>query len=184
MGLLAVISTLLMLQFQLATAHGARPRSERPPKVEQRFPALPDSAIFASATTLTSTGCGGLVPQLLHTSLSGMMAMFNMQLGEAAPGGNWIGPLRNADPRGDHRFRRRSDGRGRTPEYLEEDHLAKSSSPQAFPRHAADRFRRGRPWRDRPPGERAAMLNSGPHGLSGSAVRVHFRLRTMVRRSG
>ncbi len=54
--------------------------------VEQRF-GVANSAVFASATTLTSTGAVDSFHDS-YTSLGGMMALFNMQLGgEVAPGG-------------------------------------------------------------------------------------------------
>ena len=57
--------------------------------VEQRF-GVADSAIFADATTLTSTGAVDSFHDS-YTSLGGMMTMFNMQLGEVAPGGTGSG---------------------------------------------------------------------------------------------
>ena len=53
--------------------------------VEQRF-GVANSAVFADATTLTSTGAVDSFHDS-YTSLGGMIAMFNMQLGEVAPGG-------------------------------------------------------------------------------------------------
>jgi K+-transporting ATPase ATPase A chain len=53
--------------------------------VEQRF-GVPDSAVFADLTTLTSTGAVDSFHDS-YTSLGGMMTLFNMQLGEVAPGG-------------------------------------------------------------------------------------------------
>jgi len=53
--------------------------------VEQRF-GVANSAVFADATTLTSTGAVDSFHDS-YTSLGGMITMFNMQLGEVAPGG-------------------------------------------------------------------------------------------------
>lgn len=42
--------------------------------------------MFAAATTLTSTGAVDSMHDS-YTSLGGLMLLFNMQLGEVAPGG-------------------------------------------------------------------------------------------------
>src|SRR5690349_9990911 len=52
---------------------------------EVRF-GIPDSATFASATTLTSTGAVDSFHDS-YTALGGMLPMINMMLGEVAPGG-------------------------------------------------------------------------------------------------
>jgi len=52
---------------------------------EQRYGVL-SSALFASATTLTSTGAVNSMHDS-YTALGGMMPMLNMMLGEVAPGG-------------------------------------------------------------------------------------------------
>ena len=52
---------------------------------EQRF-GVADSAVFADATTLTSTGAVNSFHDS-YTSLGGLVTLFNMQLGEVAPGG-------------------------------------------------------------------------------------------------
>ena len=72
--------------FQLQ-AHGTVPTAigSAMEGVEQRF-GVADSAVFADATTLTSTGAVDSFHDS-YTSLGGMMTMFNMQLGEVAPGG-------------------------------------------------------------------------------------------------
>lgn len=85
MATLYMISTTFMLWFQtqhhgtVLTAVGAAT------EVEQRF-GVADSGVFAAATTLTSTGAVDSAHDSL-TSLGGMITMFNMQLGEVAPGG-------------------------------------------------------------------------------------------------
>ncbi|WP_433294247.1 potassium-transporting ATPase subunit KdpA [Actinoplanes sp. CA-030573] len=56
---------------------------------EVRF-GIPNSASFASATTLTSTGAVDSFHDS-YTSLGGMMPMINMMLGEVAPGGTGSG---------------------------------------------------------------------------------------------
>ncbi|GAA2688248.1 potassium-transporting ATPase subunit KdpA [Actinoplanes palleronii] len=56
---------------------------------ETRF-GVPNSATFAAATTLTSTGAVDSFHDS-YTSLGGMMPMVNMMLGEVAPGGTGSG---------------------------------------------------------------------------------------------
>ena len=86
MAVLAIISTGLMMLFQsghhgtVPTATGAATEG-----IEQRF-GIADSSIFAEASTLTSSGAVDSMHDS-YTSLGGLMAMFNMQLGEVAPGG-------------------------------------------------------------------------------------------------
>ncbi len=90
--------------------------------VEQRF-GVANSAVFADATTLTSTGAVDSFHDS-YTSLGGMMTLFNMQLGEVAPGGIGLRPVRHADPRGHHGVRRRPDGRPHAGVPRQEDHAA------------------------------------------------------------
>lgn len=132
--------------------------------VEQRF-GVADSAVFATATTLTSTGAVDSFHDS-YTSLGGLMLLVNMQLGEVAPGGVgsglygmlilavitvFIAGLMV----------------GRTPEYL-----GKKLNPREI-KLAASYFLitplivlTGTAIAMALPGERAAMLSSGPHGLS------------------
>lgn len=86
MALLATISMTLMLLFQLQH-HGTVPTAVGAAMegVEQRF-GVANSAVFADATTLTSTGAVDSFHDS-YTSLGGLMTLFNMQLGEVAPGG-------------------------------------------------------------------------------------------------
>ena len=86
MGIIATISVSLMMLFQLQ-AHGTVPTAvgSAMEGVEQRF-GVANSAVFADATTLTSTGAVNSFHDS-YTSLGGMVTMFNMQLGEVAPGG-------------------------------------------------------------------------------------------------
>src|SRR5581483_807024 len=56
---------------------------------EARF-GVPDSGTFATATTLTSTGAVDSFHDS-YTSLGGMVTLFNMMLGEVAPGGTGSG---------------------------------------------------------------------------------------------
>lgn len=84
MATLYAISVTCMLWFQLQH-HGTVPTSigSAMEGVEQRF-GIADSAVFADSTTLTSTGAVDSFHDS-YTSLGGMMALFNMQLGEVAP---------------------------------------------------------------------------------------------------
>jgi K+-transporting ATPase ATPase A chain len=90
MGTLAVISMTLIMSFQLAH-HGTVPTAVGASMegVETRF-GVANSATFADATTLTSTGAVNSFHDS-YTSLGGMMTMFNMMLGEVAPGGTGSG---------------------------------------------------------------------------------------------
>jgi K+-transporting ATPase ATPase A chain len=165
MGVIATISVSLMMLFQLQH-HGTVPTAlgSAMEGVEQRF-GVADSAVFADATTLTSTGAVDSFHDS-YTSLGGMMTLFNMQLGEVAPGGTgsglygmlilavitvFIAGLMV----------------GRTPEYL-----GKKITPREI-KLAASYFLvtplivlTGTAVAMALPGERAGMLNSGPHGLS------------------
>jgi potassium-transporting ATPase potassium-binding subunit len=86
MGVLATMSLALILVFQLGH-HGTVPTATGSAMegIEQRFGVL-NSAIFADTGTLTSDGAIDSAHDS-YTSLGGLMTMFNMQLGELAPGG-------------------------------------------------------------------------------------------------
>lgn len=165
MASLALIRVMFMLWFQLQH-HGTVPTATGAATegVEQRF-GIVDSAVLADATTLTSTGAVDSFHDS-YTSLGGMITMFNMKLGEVAPGGTGSGLY----------------GRlilavitvfvaglmvGRTPEYL-----GKKINPREI-KLAASYFLvtplivlTGTAVAMALPGERAGMLNTGPHGLS------------------
>ena len=165
MATLYGISMSFMLWFQLQH-HGTVPTSVGAAMegVEQRF-GIADSAVFADSTTLTSTGAVDSFHDS-YTSLGGMITMFNMQLGEVAPGGTgsglygmlilavitvFIAGLMV----------------GRTPEYL-----GKKINPREI-KLASSYFLVtplivliGAAIAMALPGERAGMLNTGPHGLS------------------
>jgi potassium-transporting ATPase potassium-binding subunit len=165
MASLALISVSFMLWMQLQ-AHGTVPTAvgSAMEGVEQRF-GVADSGVFADATTLTSTGAVNSFHDS-YTSLGGMVTLFNMQLGEVAPGGTgsglygmlilaiitvFIAGLMV----------------GRTPEYL-----GKKITPREI-KLAATYFLitplialTGTAIAMAMPGQRAGMLNTGPHGLS------------------
>ncbi|CPR08787.1 potassium-transporting ATPase subunit A [Mycobacterium bohemicum DSM 44277] len=165
MATLYAISVTFMLLFQLQH-HGTVPTSVGAAMegVEQRF-GIADSAVFADSTTLTSTGAVDSFHDS-YTSLGGMMALFNMQLGEVAPGGTGSGLYGMLILAVITVF---VAGLmvGRTPEYL-----GKKINPREI-KLAASYFLvtplivlTGTAIAMALPGERAGMLNSGPHGLS------------------
>lgn len=165
MGVIATFSVSLMMWFQLQH-HGTVPTAigSAMEGVEQRF-GVADSAVFADATTLTSTGAVNSFHDS-YTSLGGMINLFNMQLGEVAPGGVGSGlygmlilAIITVFVAGLMV--------GRTPEYL-----GKKITPREI-KLAATYFLitplivlTGTAVAMAMPGQRAGMLNSGPHGLS------------------
>jgi len=165
MGVIATISVGFMMLFQLQH-HGTVPTAigSAMEGVEQRF-GVADSAVFADATTLTSTGAVNSFHDS-YTSLGGMITMFNMQLGEVAPGGAGSGlygmlilAIITVFVAGLMV--------GRTPEYL-----GKKITPREI-KLAATYFLitplivlTGTAVAMAMPGQRASMLNTGPHGLS------------------
>jgi potassium-transporting ATPase potassium-binding subunit len=90
MGILAVASIALTNVFELA-GNGTVPQAVGAAMEgkEIRF-GIPNSATFAAATTLTSTGAVDSFHDS-YTALGGMMPMINMMLGEVAPGGTGSG---------------------------------------------------------------------------------------------
>jgi K+-transporting ATPase ATPase A chain len=90
MAVIAVVSMTLIMSFQLMH-HGTVPTAigSSMEGVESRL-GVANSATFADATTLTSTGAVDSFHDS-YTSLGGMMTMFNMMLGEVAPGGTGSG---------------------------------------------------------------------------------------------
>ncbi|BBZ30154.1 potassium-transporting ATPase potassium-binding subunit [Mycolicibacterium madagascariense] len=165
MGVIATLSVSCMLLFQLQ-AHGTVPTAigSAMEGVEQRF-GVADSAVFADATTLTSTGAVDSFHDS-YTSLGGLMTLFNMQLGEVAPGGTGSGlygmlilAIITVFVAGLMV--------GRTPEYL-----GKKITPREI-KLAAAYFLvtplivlTGTAVAMALPDQRAGMLNTGPHGLS------------------
>lgn len=165
MATLYTLSTTLMLWFQLQH-HGTVPTAvgSAMEGVEQRF-GVADSGVFSAATTLTSTGAVDSVHDSL-TSLGGMITMFNMQLGEVAPGGTGSG-LYGMLVLAVITVFVAGLMVGRTPEYL-----GKKINPREI-KLAASYFLvtplivlTGTAIAMALPGERAGMLNGGPHGLS------------------
>jgi len=165
MATLALISVGFMMLLQLQH-HGTAPTAigAAMEGVEQRF-GVANSAVFADATTLTSTGAVDSFHDS-YTSLGGMITLFNMQLGEVAPGGTGSG-LYGILILAVITVFVAGLMVGRTPEYL-----GKKITPREI-KLAASYFLVtplivliGTAVAMALPGERAAMLNSGPHGLS------------------
>ena len=165
MALLAVLSFGLNLTSQ-AAHHGTVPTAvgASAEGTETRF-GVPDSAAFATATTLTSTGAVDSFHDS-YTSLAGGTLLLNMMLGEIAPGGTGSGlygililAILSVFIAGLMV--------GRTPEYLGKKLGAREMKFASLyilttPLVALV----GTATAMALPGERAGMLNNGPHGLS------------------
>jgi K+-transporting ATPase ATPase A chain len=165
MTVIAVVSTALTIFFQ-SRHHGTVPAAVGAAMegVEQRF-GVADSAVFASAGTLTSSGAVDSMHDS-YTSLGGLMTMFNMQLGEVAPGGVgsglygmlilaivtvFIAGLMV----------------GRTPEYLGKKITPREMTLSTTYFLATElTVLLGTGVAMALPGPRAGMANGGPHGLS------------------
>lgn len=165
MSILALISWSVTMWMQLQ-AHGTVPTAvgSAMEGVEQRF-GVANSAVFAASTTLTSTGSVDSFHDS-YTSLGGMMLLFNMQLGEVAPGGTGSG-LYGMLVLAVITVFVAGLMVGRTPEYL-----GKKITPREI-KLAASYFLvtplivlTGTAIAMAMPGQRAGMLNTGPHGLS------------------
>lgn len=165
MGVIAAISVTVLMLAQLGH-HGTVPAAvgAATEGVEQRF-GVADSAVFAGMTTLTSTGAVDSMHDS-YTGLGGMLPLFNMQLGEVAPGGVGSG-LYGMLVLAVITVFVAGLMVGRTPEYL-----GKKIAPREI-KLAAGYFLvtplivlLGAATAMALPGERAAMSNSGPHGLS------------------
>ncbi|BBX97824.1 potassium-transporting ATPase subunit KdpA [Mycobacterium lacus] len=164
-GVMAAISVSFTMLFQLQH-HGTVPTAvgAATEGTEQRF-GVADSAVWADATTLTSTGAVDSVHDS-YTSLGGMMTMVNMQLGEVAPGGTGSG-LYGILILAVITVFVAGLMVGRTPEYL-----GKKITPREM-KLASGYFLitplivlLGTAVAMALPGERAGMTNTGPHGLS------------------
>lgn len=165
MGLIAVSSAVLMLLAQ-GMHHGAVPTAvgAATEGTEARF-GVPDSGIFATATTLTSTGAVNSFHDSF-TSLGGAMTLLNMMLGEIAPGGTGSG-LYGMLVLAVVTVFVAGLMVGRTPEYLGKklgSREVKFASLYLLTTPAI--VLTGTAVAMALPGERAGMLNSGPHGLS------------------
>ncbi|CAO5161263.1 K(+) transporting P-type ATPase subunit KdpA [Frankia sp. AiPs1] len=165
MAVLAIASFAVGAAFQ-AVHHGTVPTAvgAATEGTESRF-GVPNSSLFASATTLTSTGAVNSFHDS-YTSLGGASLLFNMMLGEIAPGGTGSG-LYGMLVLAVITVFVAGLMIGRTPEYL-----GKRIGSREI-RFAAMYFLitpilalLGTGVAVGLPGERASMLNSGAHGLS------------------
>ena len=165
MALLALTSVTLLLVAQ-GMHHGTVPTAvgSASEGVEQRF-GVGDSGVFATGTTLTSTGAVDSFHDSF-TSLGGGMTIVNMALGEIAPGGTGSG-LYGILVLAVITVFVAGLMVGRTPEYLGKKlggREMKFASLYLLTTPAL--VLGGTALAMALPGERAAMLNSGPHGLS------------------
>jgi K+-transporting ATPase ATPase A chain len=165
MGVLATVSMAMVTVFQLAH-HGTSPPAvgAATEGIEQRFGVF-DSAVFSDATTLTSTGAVDSAHDS-YTSIGGLVQLFNMQIGEVAPGGVGSG-LYGMLIMAILTVFIAGLMVGRTPEYL-----GKKIRPREM-KLAASYFPVtellvlvGTGVAMGLPGPRAGMANTGPHGLS------------------
>jgi K+-transporting ATPase ATPase A chain len=165
MAILAILSVGLNTWAQEAH-HGTVPTavSSATEGTEQRF-GVPDSAAFATATTLTSTGAVDSFHDS-YTSLAGATLLLNMMLGEVAPGGTGSG-LYGILVLAVITVFVAGLMVGRTPEYLGKKlggREVKFASLYLLTTPAIVLV--GTAIAMGLPGERAGMLNSGSHGLS------------------
>jgi potassium-transporting ATPase potassium-binding subunit len=131
---------------------------------EQRF-GVPDSATFASGTTLTSTGAVDSFHDS-YTSLGGAVTLLDMQLGEIAPGGTGSG-LYGMLVLAVITVFVAGLMVGRTPEYLKKKISAREIKFASLYFLTTPLFVLvGAGIAMALPGERAAMLNTGAHGFS------------------
>jgi potassium-transporting ATPase potassium-binding subunit len=131
---------------------------------EQRF-GIPDSATFASATTLTSTGAVDSFHDS-YTSLGGAVTLFDMQLGEIAPGGTGSG-LYGMLVLAVITVFVAGLMVGRTPEYVKKKIGSREMKLASLYFLTTPVFvLAGAGIAMALPGERAAMLNTGSHGFS------------------
>ncbi|WP_131747333.1 potassium-transporting ATPase subunit KdpA [Frankia sp. Cppng1_Ct_nod] len=165
MATLAIGSLALNAGFQLAH-HGTVPTAvgAATEGTETRF-GVPDSATFATATTLTSTGAVDSFHDS-YTSLAGATLLLNMMLGEIAPGGTGSG-LYGMLVLAIITVFVAGLMIGRTPEYLGKkigSREIKFASLYILTTPSIALI--GTAIAMALPGERAGMLNSGAHGLS------------------
>jgi K+-transporting ATPase ATPase A chain len=131
---------------------------------ETRF-GISDSATFASATTLTSTGAIDSTHDS-YTSLGGGVLLIDMQLGEVAPGGTGSG-LYGMLILATITVFVAGLMVGRTPEYLGKKIAGREMKFASLYLLTTPTFvLAGTALAMALPGERAAMLNTGAHGLS------------------
>jgi K+-transporting ATPase ATPase A chain len=162
---LAVLSVVLTVVFQ-GMHHGTVPTAvgAATEGTESRFGVL-NSATFGSATTLTSTGAVDSFHDS-YTSLGGAMTLLNMMLGEVAPGGTGSG-LYGMLVLAVLTVFVAGLMVGRTPEYLGKKLGGREVKfASLYLLTTPTLVLTGTAVAMALPGERASMLNSGPHGLS------------------
>jgi potassium-transporting ATPase potassium-binding subunit len=165
MASLAILSEVAILVAQVAH-HGTVPVSvgSAMEGVDTRF-GVPDSATFASSTTLTSTGAVDSFHDS-YTSLGGAVLLGNMMLGEVAPGGTGSG-LYGLLVLAVLTVFVAGLMVGRTPEYLGKKIGAREVKfASLYFLTTPALVLTGAGLAMALPGERAGMLNTGPHGLS------------------
>ena len=165
MAILAVISVTLMLVFQ-GMHHGTVPTAvgASTEGTETRF-GVYNSGVFATGTTLTSTGAVDSFHDS-YTSLGGAMTLLNMMLGEVAPGGTGSG-LYGILILAVIAVFVAGLMVGRTPEYLGKKlggRELKFASLYLLTTPAVVLVGTAIAWAL--PGQRASIFNSGAHGLS------------------
>jgi K+-transporting ATPase ATPase A chain len=165
MAILAVLSLGINMAVQ-GNHHGTVPTAvgSAAEGTEARF-GVPDSTVFATATTLTSTGAVNSAHDSF-TALGGATLILNMMLGEIAPGGTGSGlygmlilAVLSVFIAGLMV--------GRTPEYLGKKLAGREIKfASLYILTTPALALAGTAIAMALPGERAAMLNGGPHGLS------------------
>jgi K+-transporting ATPase ATPase A chain len=165
MGVLFIGSVVSLNVFQ-DIHHGTVPVSVGAASegTEQRF-GVPDSATFASSTTLTSTGAVDSFHDS-YTSLGGAVTLLDMQLGEIAPGGTGSG-LYGMLVLAVITVFVAGLMVGRTPEYLKKKIGGREMKFASLYFLTTPTFVLvGAGLAMALPGERAGMLNTGAHGFS------------------
>jgi K+-transporting ATPase ATPase A chain len=165
MGVLFLGSVVSMNVFQ-DIHHGTVPTSvgAATEGTEQRF-GVPDSATFASSTTLTSTGAVDSFHDS-YTSLGGAVTLIDMQLGEIAPGGTGSG-LYGMLVLAVITVFVAGLMVGRTPEYLKKKISGREMKFASLYFLTTPTFVLvGAGLAMALPGERAATINTGAHGFS------------------
>jgi K+-transporting ATPase ATPase A chain len=165
MGVLFIGSVVSLNVFQ-DIHHGTVPTSVGAASegTEQRF-GVPDSATFAAATTLTSTGAVDSFHDS-YTSFGGAVTLLDMQLGEIAPGGTGSG-LYGMLVLAVITVFVAGLMVGRTPEYLKKKIGGREMKFASLYFLTTPTFVLvGAGLAMALPGERASMLNTGAHGFS------------------
>ncbi|TMR29444.1 potassium-transporting ATPase subunit KdpA [Nonomuraea zeae] len=165
MGILALASVLLTNAFELG-GHATVPQAVGAAMEgkELRF-GVSNSATFGAATTLTSTGAVDSFHDS-YTPFGGMMTMFNMMLGEVAPGGVGAG-LYGMLVLAVITVFVAGLMVGRTPEYLGKKIGAREIKlASLYFLVTPTLVLIGTAFAMGSSEQRASMLNSGPHGLS------------------